>query len=98
MFAQIVLGWPAIITSLALCVAGLLAKRAWLVALGAAFFVGPGWYLSGYPAVRWFGYLLPACLFAAALALWKKRPAIAWMLTLPALATSAWLGFLVLAQ
>lgn len=98
MLAQIVFGWPAILASLALCIAGLLAKRPLLVILGAALFIAPGLYLSGYPALRWFGFLLPVCLFAAAYALQVKKTLIAWLLTLPALIISAWLALLVLNQ
>lgn len=98
MFAQIFFGWPSILASLALCIAGLLAKRPLLVALGAALFIAPGLYLSGYPALRWFGLLLPLCLFGAAYALRRKKAVVAWLLTLPALIVSAWLAFLVLNQ
>jgi hypothetical protein len=98
MLAQIVFGWPAIITSLVLCIAGLIAKRPMLVVLGAVFFIAPGLYLSASPAVRWFGLLLPLCLFGSAYALRQKKPWIAWLLLLPALIASAWLAILVLTQ
>ena len=98
MLAQIVFGWPAIITSLVLSAAGILFRRPFLVALGAVFFIAPALYLSGYPAIRWFGLLLPVCLFGAAYAVRKKKPVIAWLLTLPALVASVWLAYLVLTQ
>jgi hypothetical protein len=98
MLAQIVFGWPAIITALVLCIAGLIAKRPLLMVLGAAVFIAPGLYLSGYPAIRWFGILLPVCLFGAAYALRRKKTLIAWLLTLPALIVSARLAYLVLTQ
>ena len=98
MFAQIVFGWPSIITSLVLSVAGLLAKRPLLVALGGVFFLGPALYLGGYPAIGWFGLLLPVGLFGAAFALRQKKPWIAWLLVLPALIASVWLAILVLTQ
>jgi hypothetical protein len=98
MLAQIVFGWPAIITSLVLCVAGLIARRPWLVISGAALFIAPGLYLSGYPAIRWFGLLLPVCLFGAAYALRQEKTLIAWLLTLPALIVSIWLAVVVLTQ
>lgn len=98
MIAQIVFGWPSIITSLVLSIAGMALKRPWLAALGAAFFIAPGLYLSGYPALRGFGLLLPACLFGAAYALRRGKSVIAWLLTLPALIVSAWLAILVITQ
>ncbi len=98
MLVRIVFGWPAILTALALCLTGLLAKRPLLVALGAALFIGPGLYLSGSPAINWLGFLLPACLFGSAYALRQKKTGIAWLLTLPALLVSAWLAVVVLTQ
>ena len=97
-FVQIIFGWPFIILSLLLAVTGIVMKRpAWLVA-GAVFFVPPAWYLSGYPAIRWFGMLLPVFIVGAAFFVRKGRPGFAWLLLSPAIIASAWLAFLVMAQ
>ncbi len=98
MLAIIFFGWPAILVALGLSIAGILAKRPLLMVLGAIIFTPPALYLSGYPALRWFGWFLPVCLAAGAYALKKHKPWIAWLLTFPALAVSAWLAVLVLTQ
>jgi hypothetical protein len=97
-FAQIVFGWPFIILSLSLAFAGILLKRHVLLAVAAIFFAPPAWYLSGYPAIRWFGMLLPVSLLGAAYYVKKDNLRLALLLVLPPLITSAWLAFLVMAQ
>lgn len=96
--AQIVFGWPFIILSLALAFAGILVKRQGLLVASAIFFIAPAWYLSGYPAIRWFGMLLPLSLLGAAYYVKKDSLRLALLLVLPALIVSAWLAFLVMSQ
>ena len=98
MLAQIIFGWPFIILSLLLAVTGVLTKRPALVAVGAIFFIPPAWYLSGYPAIRGFGMLLPVFMLGAAYYVRKGRPGFAWLLLSPPIIASAWLAFLVMAQ
>jgi hypothetical protein len=98
LLVQIFFGWPAILVSLALCIAGLLFKRVLLVILGALLFVPFSLYLSGYPTVRAAALLLPLCLFGAAYALYRKKTLISWLLILPALLASAGMAVLVLTQ
>jgi len=98
LLAQIIFGWPFIILSLLLAVAGILTKRWALLVAGAIFFVPPAWYLSGYPAIRGFGMLLPVSILGAAYFVKKGQHALAWLLTLPPIVVSAWLAFLVMAQ
>ena len=97
-FAQIIFGWPFIITSLLLAVAGILMKRHALLVVGAIFFVLPAWYLSGYPAIRWFWMLLPVSILGAAYFVKKERQKLAWLLVSSPILISAWLAFLVMAQ
>jgi hypothetical protein len=97
-FVQIIFGWPFIILSLLLAVAGILLKRPALLIAGAIFFVPPAWYLSGYPAIRGFGMLLPVCMLGAAYYVKRCKPGFAWLLVSPSIVTSAWLAFLVMAQ
>jgi hypothetical protein len=97
-FAQIVFGWPFIILSLSLAFAGILLKRYALLVGAAIFFAPPAWYLSGYPAIRWFGMLLPVSILGAAYYVKKDNLRLALLLVLPPLITSAWLAFLVMAQ
>jgi hypothetical protein len=97
-FVQIIFGWPFMILSLLLAVAGILMKRPVFLIAGAIFFVPPAWYLSGYPAIRGFGILLPALMLGAAYYVKKERRTLAWLLVMPPILIVAWLAFLVMAQ
>jgi hypothetical protein len=97
-FAQIVFGWPFIILSLVLAFAGILLKRPVLLVASGILFIPPAWYLSGYPAIRWFGMLLPVSLFGAAYFVKQDKIRLALLLVLPPLVTSVWLAFIVIAQ
>lgn len=96
--AQIVFGWPFIILSLSLAFAGIVLKRSALLVAAGIIFVPPAWYLSGYPAIRWFGMLLPVSIWGAAYFVKKDQLRLALLLALPPLITSAWLASLVIAQ
>ena len=96
--AQIIFGWPFIILSLLLAVTGVLMKRPALLVAGALFFTPPAWYLSGYPAIRWFGFLLPAFILGAAYAVKRGKAGIAWTLLSAPVLVSAWLALLVITQ
>jgi hypothetical protein len=65
---QIIFGWPAIITSLLIALAGLIWKRQWLLLASAILFTPFSWYLSGYPSVRGAAFLLPLFLVGVAIA------------------------------
>ncbi len=96
--AAVFLGWPAILAALIAAGAGLILKRwGWLL-VGGALMLPPAWLFSGYPALRGAAFLLPLLLFAAAFALWKRKFSLAWLLSFPVIAASAWLAVLVLLQ
>ncbi|KAF0106713.1 MAG: hypothetical protein FD146_2305 [Anaerolineaceae bacterium] len=95
---QIFFGWPAIIVSLLAAIAGLTWKRWWLLLVSAALFLPVSWYLSGYPAIRGFGFLLPIFLLGAAFAVRARKFLSAWLLASPVFLASAWLAVLVLSQ
>jgi hypothetical protein len=98
LLAPLLVGWPAILTALALATAGLIVKRFWLLLAAAALFLPPAVYLSGYPAVGWSSLLLPACLIASALAVWRRKFLPGWLLAAPVYLASAWLAIVVLSQ
>jgi hypothetical protein len=95
---QIVFGWPAIIVSLLLTLAGLIWKRFWLLIVAAAVFFPFSLYLSGFPAVRILGLFLPVFQLGAALAVRARKLPLAWVLASPAFIVSALLAYLVLSQ
>lgn len=95
---QIIFGWPFMIASLALSVAGVAMKRYQFLVAGGIFLMPPSLYLSGYPGLRWFALLLPFFLFGAAYLVRKGRDRIAWILLLPPVLLIGWLAFIVMAQ
>jgi hypothetical protein len=69
---QIIFGWPAVITSLLVSVAGLWFKKPILLVVGGILIILFTIYISGYwrPAG-----ILPLFQLGAAYALWKKKTA-----------------------
>jgi hypothetical protein len=98
LLVQIIFGWPAILVSLALCIAGLLSKKVFLVVIGALIFGPVSWFLSGYPPLRGLGPFLPIFMLGSAYALYRIKFSIAWLLILPVIIFSAWLAVIVLTQ
>jgi len=76
-------GWPAIITTLILITIGLL-KRNYRLLVAAAILAFPfSWYLSGFPLIRSFTFLLPLLPFSAGFALYRDHEMLAWLLAVP---------------
>ena len=79
-FLIILVGWPAIIVTVILAVIGL-AKRDYRFLVGAAILAFPfSWYLSGFPLIRSFTFLLPLLPFSAGYAQRHEHEMIAWIL------------------
>lgn len=100
LLAQIFIGWPAILGSLALSATGIARKQpAWLIG-GAVLVLGFAWYLSAWPLpiAKALGYALPFLHVGAAVAVQRGNTTIAWLLLLPHAAVAAVLGFIVLTQ
>ncbi len=98
LLAAVFFGWTAILAALIVSGVGLILKRwGWLL-VGGALMLPPAWLFSGYPAIRGAAFLLPLLLFAAALALWKRKFFLAWLLYLPVITAIAWLAVSVLLQ
>lgn len=91
-------GWPAILSSLALALAGILMRRHLLLPISAILIVLPSWYLSGYPAIGWIGLSLPLFLLGAAFAVRKERFQLAWVFMIPPFLISALLAYFVIYQ
>jgi len=92
---QIIFGWPAIITSILLSVAGVqLRKPALLVAAGIVCLPFT-YYLSGFrtPAA-----ILPLFQFGSAYAIARRQTLLAWLLILPIIVIAAVLAYAVLTQ
>ncbi len=94
----ILLGWPAILVSLALSVIGIVRRRsAWLVV--AAIVVVPfSLYLAGSPRFSWLGLIIPLLLSGASIAIYYDHTRVAWSLLAPFVGVSGWLAIGVMSQ
>jgi hypothetical protein len=89
-------GWPAIIISILLSLAGVLMKRPNLLMIAGIICIPFTYYLSGgfrNPAV-----IMPFFLFGAAFAIHRQKNRLAWLLIAPLLIVSMWLASVVLTQ
>ena len=92
----LVFGWPAVIATFALCVAGIVRKRSGFL-LAAAIIVLPfSAYLAATPRFRWIGLLIPLSIAIAALAIKRDRVVIAWIFLVPFVAISSWVALAVI--
>lgn len=96
----IIFGWPAMLLSLGISVAGILKKWPWLLALGGLLCAPFAWnlYVSGTLSVRFFALLLPIFQFGAAWAVHAKLKILPWVLLLPLVSVSVILATLVIGQ
>jgi len=75
-------GWPAIIITVILAVIGLV-RRDYRLLVGAAILAFPfSWYLSGFPIIRSFTFLLPLLPFGAGFAMHRDHEMVAWILAI----------------
>ncbi len=91
-------GWPAVLLSLALSAAGIVLHNPWLVVAGGLLVVPFSFYLSGQPAIRQPGLLLPLFQLWAAWALHRKKNKLTWFLLTPLVMVSLLLAAEVLRQ
>ncbi|MDQ7094306.1 hypothetical protein REC12_11965 [Desulfosporosinus sp. PR] len=96
--AVVLIGWPGIITAIALVSIGIYTKRIRLIILGTAFAIPISWYLGSTPKFRYIMYGLPLFFIGSALAIKSGKNRLAWILTLPYVGIIGWLGFTVLSQ
>jgi hypothetical protein len=95
-FIQVIFGWPAIITSILLSIAGVwLKKPAFLIAAGIVCVPFTYYVSNGFrsPLV-----LLPVCELGAAYAMTRQSNKIAWLLIAPLLIVAVVLAYTVLTQ
>jgi ABC-type phosphate transport system permease subunit len=92
---QIIFGWPAIITSILLSIAGVWLKKPALLVTAGIVCIPFTYYLSGFrtPAV-----VLPLFQFGSAYAITRQKNLIAWLLILPIIMIAAVLAYVVLTQ
>jgi hypothetical protein len=92
---QIIFGWPAIITSILLSIAGVALKKPALLVAAGIVCIPFTYYLSGFrtPAV-----ILPLFQFGSAYAIRREKNLIAWLLIAPLVIIAVILAFVVLTQ
>lgn len=92
---QIIFGWPAIITSILLSIAGVWWKKPALGIAAGIICLPFAYYLSG---IRLYAILLPLFLFGSAYAITRKKNLIAWLLIAPLIIVAVLLAYAVLTQ
>jgi hypothetical protein len=95
-FVQIIFGWPAIITSILLSIAGIRLKKPALLIASGIICIPFTYYISN--GFRNPAALLPLFQFVSAYALTRDRQLIAWLLITPVIMVSAALAYAVLMQ
>jgi len=94
----ILLGWPAVLVSLALSVLGIVrSKPVWLV-VSAVAVLPISLYLAGTPRFSWVGLILPVLLFAASFAVRRSLLWLAWSCVAPVAGFFLWLGVIILTE
>ena len=94
---QAIFGWPMIVVSILLSVAGVWFKISALLVIAGVIGIPFSAYItaaSGLP-----GLLLPAFQFGAAYSVKKRqKPLFAWLLIAPMIIVAAWLAYAVITQ
>jgi hypothetical protein len=77
------LGWPAILATIILSLIGLFRSDYRFLVAAAILAFPYSWFLSGFPAVHSFAFLLPLFIFGSAFAINRDHEMIAWLIALP---------------
>ena len=94
-----IVGWPGILTSLGLSIAGIVRQQPRLLLIAALAALPFAWYLNAaWPPFRGFGLFLPLFQLAAALALYRHHRWRAGVCLLPFVTIASVLAFIVLTQ
>jgi len=96
LLVQIIFGWPAIITSILLSVAGVWLKKPTLVVASGIVCIPFTYYISnGFSTPA---FLLPFFAFGSAYAITRQKNRIAWLLIAPIFIVAVVLAYIVLTQ
>ena len=94
-WVPIVFGWPAVITSILLSIAGVWLKRPALLIAAGVVCIPFTYFLSGY---RTSAVILPLFQFGSAYAITRQKNLLAWLLDVPLVVVAALLAYVVLTQ
>jgi hypothetical protein len=95
MLVRIIFGWPAIISSILLSVAGVSLKKPTLLVAAGIVCIPFTYYLSGFHTAA---VILPLFQFGSALAVTRRKNSIAWLLITPIVIIAVVLAYVVLTQ
>lgn len=93
-----IMGWPGILASLALSLAGIARQQPVALLIGAVLAVPYAWYLNAFPLFSGVGLVLPLFQLGAALAMYHGRRWLASLCLLPFISITSWLALVVLTQ
>lgn len=93
----LLVGWPAITTTLILVILGLIRSNYRLLVWAAILAFPFSWYLSGFPAIRSPMFLTPVLIFCSAWAMRYDKQMLAWLIAIPFFLTIILLMFVLLA-
>jgi hypothetical protein len=95
LLVQIIFGWPAIITSILLSIAGVWRKKPALLVTAGIVCIPFTYYLSGYHVAA---VSLPLFQFVSADAIRRQKNVLAWLLIVPIIVIALVLAYVVLTQ
>ena len=95
-FVQIIFGWPAVITSILLSIAGIRLKKPALLIASGFICIPFTYYISN--GFRNPAALLPLFQFASAYTITRNRELLAWLLITPLIMVSLALAYAVWTQ
>ena len=97
MLIAFLFGFPGAFLSLLVSAVGIAKNKYWLVLICALLFLPFTYYLYGSPAFfSGFVFLLPLLQFGSALAVFKKKRTLAWLLLTPSIVMVLWILGVVL--
>lgn len=76
-------GWPAILATIILVIIGLFRSDYRFLVAAAVLAVPFSWFLSGFPIMRSFVFLLPLLPFSSAYLMYRRQEMFAWVVAVP---------------
>jgi hypothetical protein len=91
-------GWPAILTTIIFVGIGLFRANYRFLVAAAILSVPFSWFISGFPIIHSWVFLLPLFIFGSAFAVYRGHEMIAWIISLPYFLTILFLYYTILVQ
>ncbi len=76
-------GWPAILATIVIAAIGLWKSNYRLIFGAAALSFPFSWFVSGFPVVQNFWFLLPLLLLLSSYLMFRRREMLAWLVAIP---------------